>query len=328
MPVIIDGQADPQYAAIPYLLIRDGARWIGVLVDHPGNVFMDTGSNWFFSGKDDLGAPPSLWFGADEGVPAFYVIAGDSTASVTRRLQRLVGVTPLPPLWSLGHHQCRWGYAGTRDLNALDAAFTEHEFPNDGLWLDIDYMEDFKVFTTSPAQFGDRAAELQGARRQGPPRGAHPRSGRQGGRRLRGRRERPGGGIFCQNPEGQPYVGFVWPGRTWFPDYSLPEGRAWWAGYARQFRDWGFGGAWIDMNDPSTGAAEVDDMRFQHGQWDHWTYHNLYATGMAQATWEGFKAARRRTSVRSSSRAARPPDRAAGRRCGPATTGATGTTCG
>ena len=98
-------------------------------------------------------------------------------------------------------------------------------------------------------------------------------------------------GIFCQNPEGRPYVGFVWPGRTWFPDYSLPEGRAWWAGYARQFRDWGFGGAWIDMNDPSTGAAEVDDMRFQHGRWDHWTYHNLYATGMAQATWEGFKAA-------------------------------------
>jgi len=98
-------------------------------------------------------------------------------------------------------------------------------------------------------------------------------------------------GIFCRNPEGLPYVGFVWPGRTWFPDYSLPEGRAWWAGYARQFREWGFSAAWIDMNDPSTGAAEVDDMRFQHGQWPHWTYHNLYATGMAQATWEGFKAA-------------------------------------
>ena len=45
------------------------------------------------------------------------------------------------------------------------------------------------------------------------------------------------------------------------------------------------------MNDPSTGAAELDDMRFQHGRWPHWTYHNLYATGMAQATWEGFRAA-------------------------------------
>ena len=291
MPVIIDGQADPQYAAIPYLLIRNGTQWIGVLVDHPGNVFMDTGSNWFFSGKDDLGAPPSLWFGADEGLPAFYVIAGYSMADVTRRLQQLVGVTPLPPLWSLGHHQCRWGYSGTRDLQALDAAFTEHQIPNDGLWLDIDYMEDFKVFTTSPVHFGDRAAEIRALTDKG--------------RRIVPILD-PGvkvtanyevaesglkAGIFCHNPEGQPYVGFVWPGRTWFPDYSLPEGRAWWAGYARQFRDWGFSGAWIDMNDPSTGAAEVDDMRFQHGKWDHWTYHNLYATGMAQATWEGFKAA-------------------------------------
>ena len=292
MPVIIDGQADPQYAAIPYLLIRNGAQWIGVLVDHPGNVFMDTGSNWFFSGRDDLDAPPSLWFGADEGVPAFYVIAGDSMASVTQRLQRLVGVTPLPPLWSLGHHQCRWGYAGTRDLQALDAAFTEHEFPNDGLWLDIDYMEDFKVFTTSPAQFGDRAAELLALADKG--RRVVPIL--DPGVKVADGYEVAESGtkadIFCKNPEGLPYVGFVWPGRTWFPDYSLPEGRAWWAGYARQFRDWGFGAAWIDMNDPSTGAAEVDDMRFQHGKWDHWTYHNLYATGMAQATWEGFKAAR------------------------------------
>jgi alpha-glucosidase len=291
MPVIIDGQADPQYAAIPYLLIRNGTQWIGVLVDHPGNVFMDTGSNWFFSGKDDLGAPPSLWFGADEGVPAFYVIAGDSAASVTQRLQRLVGVTPLPPLWSLGHHQCRWGYSGTRDLNALDAAFTEHQFPNDGLWLDIDYMEDFKVFTTSPVHFGDRAAELKALTDKG--RRVVPILD-PGVKVSAGYSVAESGlaaGIFCQNPEGRPYVGFVWPGRTWFPDYSLPEGRAWWAGHARRFREWGFSAAWIDMNDPSTGAAEVDDMRFQHGKWAHWTYHNLYATGMAQATWEGFKAA-------------------------------------
>ena len=32
------------------------------------------------------------------------------------------------------------------------------------------------------------------------------------------------------------------------------------------------------------GAAEVGDMLFQRGQWPHWTYHNQYATGMAQAT--------------------------------------------
>ena len=285
------GQADPKYAAVPYLLVRHGGQWIGLLVDHPGNVFMDTGSDWFPGAAADLGAPPSLWFGADQGVPAFYVIAGNSAAAVTRRLQRLVGVTPLPPLWSLGHHQCQWGYAGPRDLNALDEAFTAHRFPNDGLWLDIDYMEDFKVFTTSPAQFGDRAAELKALTHKG--RRVVPILN-PGVKVAEGYEVAASGtqaDIFCKNPEGLPYVGFVRPGRTWFPDYSLAEGRAWWAAYARRLREWGFSAAWIDMDDPSTGAADVDDMRFQRGKWPHWTYHNLYATGMAQATWEGFKAA-------------------------------------
>lgn len=292
MATVEHGQADPQYAAIPYLLIRQGARWVGILVDNPGAVFMDTGSNWFFFGKDDQEAPPAFWVGADHGVPAFYLIAGNSAASVTERLQRLVGTTPLPPLWSLGHHQSRWGYAGTRQLQHLDACFSEHEFPNDGLWLDIDYMDNYKVFTTHSDHFGDLRSDLEALQ-------------------ARGRRVVPildpgvkvetdyavatsgqQADIFCHNPEGQPFVGFVWPGRTWFPDYSLEEGRAWWAAYAKTFRESGFDGAWLDMNDPSTGAAELDDMRFNRGLWPHWAYHNQYGTGMAQSTRDGFLAAK------------------------------------
>ena len=45
MHTIETGQADPQYAAVPYLLVRQGEQWVGILVDHPGAVFMDTGSN-------------------------------------------------------------------------------------------------------------------------------------------------------------------------------------------------------------------------------------------------------------------------------------------
>jgi alpha-glucosidase len=292
MHTIEHGQADPQYAAIPYLLVRQGEQWVGILVDHPGAVFMDTGSNWFFFGKDDQNAPPAFWFGADQGVPAFYVIAGDSAACVTRRLQRLVGVTPLPPLWALGHHQSRWGYAGIQQLNRLDSAFTDHAFPNDGLWLDIDYMDAFRVFTTSPEHFGILEHELQGLRDKG----RHIVPILDPGVKVQAGYDVADSGlaidIFCHNPEGQPFVGFVWPGRTWFPDYSLPEARDWWATYCKAFRSLGFDGAWLDMNDPSTGAAELDDMLFMRGKWPHWAYHNQYATGMAQATRQGFLAAR------------------------------------
>ena len=156
----------------------------------------------------------------------------------------MVGTTPLPPLWSLGHHQSRWGYAGTQQLTELDAGFTQHAFPNDGLWLDIDYMDNYKVFTTNPAHFVDLKTDLATLQ-------------------ARGRRIIPildpgvkveagyevaisgqAANIFCHNPEGEPFVGFVWPGRTWFPDYSIAEGRDWWAAYAKTFRESGFDGAW------------------------------------------------------------------------------------
>lgn len=293
LKTVIEERPDPQYAAIPYLLIQAGAHWVGVLVDHPGNVFMDTGSNWFFSGQDDLGAPPAFWFGADQGPPAFYLIAGHSAASVTERLQRLVGSTPLPPQWALGHHQSRWGYAGLQDLRELDAAFTAHDFPCDGLWLDIDHMEGYRVFTTAAAHFdGDTRSELAALQARGRRIVPILDPGLKVDPDFAPAQQAREAGLCCLNPEGQPYVGFVWPGRTWFPDYSLPEARQWWAEQVQAFTERGFDGYWIDMNDPAVGAAELDDMRFQRGQWPHWTYHNAYATGMAEATRAGLLAAR------------------------------------
>jgi alpha-glucosidase len=153
-------------------------------------------------------------------------------------------------------------------------------------------MDNYKVFTTDPGHFGDLSAELQKLQANG--RRIVPIL--DPGVKVQDGYEVAASGraadVFCHNPEGQPFVGFVWPGRTWFPDYSLAEGRTWWATYCKAFRESGFDGAWLDMNDPSTGAAELGDMRFNRGQWPHWTYHNQYATGMAQASRDGFLAAR------------------------------------
>lgn len=286
------GEPDPLYISIPYLLVQCPGGWVGLLVDHPGAAFMDTASNWFFGGRDDQGAPPAFWLGADQGPPGLYLIAGASAAEVTARLQRLQGTTPLPPLWALGHHQCRWGYAGTADLQRLDAAFSEHQFPNDGLWLDIDHMQGYRVFTTAPQHFGDVKGDLAELAAHGrrvvpildpglkvEPHNPVAQSARQAD-------------VLCQTPEGEPYVGFVWPGRSWFPDFTLPEGRAWWAEQVRGFAALGFGGFWVDMNDPAAGAAALDEMRFDHGRLPHWAGHNLYANGMAQATRAGLLAAR------------------------------------
>ena len=94
------------------------------------------------------------------------------------------------------------------------------------------------------------------------------------------------------NEEGQPYIGLVWPGETVFPDFTQEETRNWWAQYTTGFMKLGWGGAWVDMNDPSTGPVDPTAMRFRQGSEPHDAHRNQYALQMQMATVQGFKAAR------------------------------------
>lgn len=287
---------NPMYVSIPWLVVKQGNDYLGILVNHPGAVFMDLASSFIWAeGNTDDRDRQSFYIGAPDGEPDVYIIVGPSLPELTRKLQQLVGTTPLPPLWALGHHQCRWGYASAKDLQLLDRKFTEHQIPTDGLWLDIDYMDRYKVFTFDAKHWGNEAQLRRSL-------AAFAKHGRRvipildpGVKVEAGYLACDDGlkqGIFCLNPAGRPYIGFVWPGKTYFPDFSLPEARAWWAGYVKKFADVGVGGAWLDMNDPSVGAMELDDLRFDRGRQPHEYYHNQYALGMAKASREGFLAAR------------------------------------
>jgi alpha-glucosidase len=276
---------DPMYANVPWVIIKQVNRYVGLLLNAAGAAFLRTPP----AGR----TPPDrrLWFGAPDGQPELFVIVGPSLAELTEKLQRLVGVTPRPPLWALGHQQCRWGYKSQAELDELARQFELHAIPNDGLWLDIDYMVGYRVFTIDPEHWPDVQSGL-GALRQ---RGFHVVPILDPGVKLEpgydvyddGKRRR----VFCLNPEGRPYVGYVWPGQTVFPDFSLERVRDWWAERVAELASLGFAGAWVDMNDPSTGATELDDMLFDQGRQDHASYHNQYGSGMAEATRAGFERA-------------------------------------
>ncbi len=70
---------------------------------------------------------------------------------------------------------------------------------------------------------------------------------------------------------------------------SQKEVRDYWADLVREHLGEGIDGIWNDMNDPSCGSSEQDDMLFEKGRRSHSTYHNQYAHLMAEATWEGFQ---------------------------------------
>ena len=60
-------------------------------------------------------------------------------------------------------------------------------------------------------------------------------------------------GVFIQDARnGQPLKGRVWPGETYFPDFTNPKTSAYWTQMMYKFHDiLPFDGIWIDMNDPS-----------------------------------------------------------------------------
>jgi alpha-glucosidase len=289
-----DKPTDPPYFSTPYVAARIGDEWVGFLLHNPYPTFMETPgtdeSRVFVEWQRTSG---SLTLGSEGGEPNLWIIYGPSLPELTRKLQKLIGVTPTPPLWSLGYHQSRYGYGGHADLTSLDAQFNKHEIPCDALWLDLDYMDGFRVFKTSSEMF---------------PEGTHAVVDKlkESGRRIvpildpgvkfeKGYSVYDDGhakDVFCHNSEGREYVGLVWPGETVFPDFTLPKAREWWAGYVKGFAEEGFGATWVDMNDPSTGPVDPNGMRFNKGKDPHVAHHNQFALGMQMATRTGLLKAR------------------------------------
>jgi alpha-glucosidase len=285
---------DPPYLSIPYLIVKSGDEYVGLLLHNPYPCFMET------PGTDEARAfhewqqmSQDLILGAEGGEPNLWVIYGPTLRELTRKLQHLVGVTPLPPAWSLGYHQSRWGYGGHDDLLELDAKFAQNKIPCDSLWLDLDYMDGYRIFKTSERMFPEgveaTAAKLaKNGRRIVPI--LDPGVKFEQGYSVYddGHTHR----VFCLNGEGSEFVGMVWPGETVFPDFTQPKPRSWWADYVRAFAESGFAASWLDMNDPSTGPVDPQGMLFNGGKESHAAYHNQYALGMQIASKEGFLKAR------------------------------------
>ncbi|HMO11096.1 MAG TPA: glycoside hydrolase family 31 protein, partial [Actinotalea sp.] len=201
------------------------------------------------------------------------------------------GRAGLPPMWALGHHQCRWHPYRQQDVLALADAMRAHEVPLDALWLDIDHMRGYRVFTWHPERFPDPVGLADGLRARGtrlvtivdPGVKAEP------GWELYD--EALGRDLLCRTEGGDVFIGHVWPGDTAFPDFATADARRWWGELNAAHVAGGVAGIWNDMNEPATGAIAPDRMRFDHGRAAHERFHNQYALLMAMATADGLLAA-------------------------------------
>jgi alpha 1,3-glucosidase len=60
----------------------------------------------------------------------------------------------MPPLWSLGYHQCKWNYT-QKELIEVSNGFKKHQIPCDSVWLDIEYADEKRYFKWDKKTFPD-----------------------------------------------------------------------------------------------------------------------------------------------------------------------------
>ena len=90
---------------------------------------------------------------SETGLLDIFILPGPTVKDVISQYAYLTGTPPIPQLFSLGYHQCRWNYKDEADVKQVNGKFNEHNIPYDVLWLDIEHTDDKKYFTWDKLKF-------------------------------------------------------------------------------------------------------------------------------------------------------------------------------
>lgn len=277
---------DPLYRTIPfYYGIRAGNSY-GIFFDNPYKSHFDFAKT----------SPTTTRFWAEGGELNYYFFSGTNCDRVAQAYMDLTGRPELPPLWALGFHQCRWSYYPESRVKELAQEFRDRKIPCDAIYLDIDYMNEYRCFTWNESYFPDPKAMIQDLKDQGFRTVVMIDPGIKVDEAYSVYQEGIENDFFCKRADGDLMVGPVWPPACVFPDYTHPAVRSWWGAlYGDLYNENGVSGFWNDMNEPAVFGVDSktfpDDVRHHNeGQPSgHRKVHNIYGMQMARSTYEGLK---------------------------------------
>lgn len=271
---------DPLYMSTPFYMGITASKVYGVFLD---NTYRST---FNFGASNDRFS----YFQIPDGELDYYLIKSGDVADTVMAYTWLTGLPSLPPKWSLGYQQCRYSYYPDKEVLNVARTFREKQIPCDVIYLDIHYMDQYKVFTWNDQEFSDPAAFIKalqamnfrvvviidpGVKKED---GYHVyESGKEAD-------------IFVKYPDGTYYEGDVWPGTCHFPDFTQEKTRAWWGNLYKPLVELGVTGFWNDMNEPVTWGKKLPDLiefDFDGNGATHRKAHNVYGMQMARATAEG-----------------------------------------
>lgn len=227
------------YGAHNFIVIS-GKNTFGIYVDTPSTLTFDIG----YTHMDRL-TIETLETDLD-----FYFIEGENAYEITKQFRKIIGRSYIPPKFAFGFGQSHWGYKTKEDFLEVVREYRKHHIPLDMLYMDIDYMEDYKDFTVSPA-FPDFPAFVGEMKEKNIRLIPIIDAGVKIEKDYDIYEEGVKNNYFCKKADGSDFVAAVWPGYTHFPDVMNPEVRQWFGSKYKWLTDQGIEGFWNDMNEPA-----------------------------------------------------------------------------
>ncbi|MBU3877541.1 alpha-glucosidase [Faecalicatena sp. AGMB00832] len=241
------------YGAHNFIIVS-GKETFGLFLDYPGAMKFDIG----YTRQD------KLEISCEDADLDLYVIEGENAYDIVKQFRKIIGRSYIPPKFAFGFGQSRWGYTTPEDFKNVVKGYRENHVPIDMVYMDIDYMQDYKDFTVNEKNFPDFKGFVDEMKAEN----IHLIPIIDAGVKIEDGydiyEEGKEKGYFCKREDGSDFVAAVWPGWTHFPDVLNPEARAWFGGKYETLISQGIDGFWNDMNEPAIfctpeGVEEVKD---------------------------------------------------------------------
>lgn len=278
-----DDDSITYYKTIPfYVALKEEATY-GIFFDNSFRSYFDMGKE-----RGDR-----IFFGAIGGQIQYYFIPGENIKEVVKNYTALTGRMEMPPLWSLGYQQCRFSYFSQEEVRELVKTFEEKDIPLDVVYLDIDYMDGFRVMTFKTPNFDDAAGLISDLKEKGIRTITIIDPGVKVDEEYEVFKRGKEGNHFTKKLDGEIFIGAVWPGDSAFPDFSNKECREWWKSELKKFiSEHGMDGIWNDMNEPCVFNNDHKTMletclhNSDNGVIEHKEFHNRYGFEMSRCSKE------------------------------------------
>jgi alpha-D-xyloside xylohydrolase len=249
------------YGAFPYYL-----QLLPSGVSHGAMLMNSNGMDIVLNNDGNSADENTIAFNTIGGIIDLYIFSGSDPKSVVKQYTSIVGLPMMMPYWSLGFHNCKYGYTNVAEVEDVVKNYQNANLPLDIQWMDIDYMQSWRDWTWDGANFPEEQVSkfVDNLHDEGlhfvpivDP-GIMVYSGYDA--YEKGMKE----GIFVKDVTQESYfLGQVWPGPVYFPDFLNPLTQSYWTNSISKFHDSvKVDGLWIDMNEVSNfcnedGAGQV-----------------------------------------------------------------------